>query len=185
MKNILVIVDAQNDFINGSLGSEAAQSRVNNICKKIENFTNGLIITTQDTHEKDYLNTKEGEKLPVEHCIKYTQGWGINTEIAATVVIKVAVDATTSFFGIEKPTFGSTALMDKINEYVGDEEFNITFIGFCTDICVISNALLTKAMFYEKANIFVDAACCAGVTEEKHKAALEIMKSCQINVENE
>ena len=185
MKNILVIVDAQNDFIDGSLGSEAAQSRIDNICKKIENFTDGLIITTQDTHEKNYLETKEGEKLPVEHCIKYSFGWGLNTKVAATVVTKVAIDTTTSFTGIEKPTFGSTDLMKKIYEYVGDEEFNITFVGFCTDICVISNALLAKATFYEKANIFVDASCCAGVTEEKHNAALEVMKSCQIIVENE
>ena len=185
MKNILVIVDAQNDFIDGSLGSEAAQSRIDNICKKIENFTDGLIITTQDTHEENYLETKEGEKLPVEHCIKYSFGWGLNTKIATTIVTKAALDTSVTYSSVEKPTFGSIELMREIGTYVKGDDFNITFVGFCTDICVISNALLTKATFYDGANIFVDAACCAGVTPEKHNAALEVMKSCQIIVENE
>ena len=185
MKNILVIVDAQNDFIDGALGSEEAVKCIPNICNKIKEFTDGIIITTQDTHQENYLKTKEGEALPVEHCIQYTQGWGINLEVASSIISKAAMDPSISYDSVTKPTFGSTELMEKIASYVGDEEFNITFVGFCTDICVISNALLTKAAFYEKANVYVDASCCAGVTPEKHNAALEVMKSCQIIVENE
>ena len=185
MKNILVIVDAQNDFISGALGSDEAKSRVENICEKIKNFSDGLIITTQDTHEPNYLETKEGQKLPVEHCIHFSMGWGLDINISATLVTKVAMDTTVSFTGVEKPTFGSTKLMETIDQYVNGEEFNITFVGYCTDICVISNALMTKAVFYDTANVNVDASCCAGVTPEKHNAALEVMKSCQINVENE
>ena len=184
-KKILVIVDAQNDFITGALGSDEAKAVLPNICEKIKTFSNGIIITTQDTHDTDYLNTKEGEKLPVEHCIKYTIGWGINTEVAATIVSKVAMDTTTTFDSVEKPTFGSTELIEKIKNYVNDENFDITFVGYCTDICVISNALAVKMNFYDKANVYVDADCCAGVTENKHKAAIEVMKSCQINIENE
>lgn len=182
MKNILVIVDAQNDFIDGALGSEEAVKCIPNICNKIKEFTDGIIITTQDTHKPDYLSTKEGAVLPVEHCIEFSNGWGISVNVASSIVAKVATDSSVNFDGVKKPTFGSTELAEKISEYVGDEEFNITFVGFCTDICVISNALLIKTLFYEKANIFVDSTCCAGVTPEKHNAALEVMKSCQINV---
>ena len=185
MKNILVIVDAQNDFISGSLGSDAAKNRIDNICKKIEKFSDGLIITTQDTHDPNYLETKEGKALPVEHCVQLSMGWGIDVNVSSSIIAKTVMDPTVTYTGINKPTFGSTKLMEAIDDYVNDEEFNITFVGFCTDICVISNALLTKAVFYEKANIYVDASCCAGVTEEKHNAALEVMKSCQIIVENE
>lgn len=185
MKNILVIIDAQNDFIDGALGSEEAKSRITNISNKIKSFTDGVIITTQDTHQENYLETKEGKALPVAHCIQYSHGWGINIEVASSIIAKAAMDPSVSYDNVTKPTFGSTELMEKIASYVGDKEFNITFVGFCTDICVVSNALLTKATFYEKANIFVDASCCSGVTEEKHKAALEVMKSCQIIVENE
>ena len=182
MKNILVIVDAQNDFIDGALGSEEAKSRIANISNKIKSFTDGVIITTQDTHRENYLETKEGKALPVAHCIQYSQGWGINLEVATSIVAKAATDPSVFYDSVTKPTFGSTELMES---YAGNEEFNITFVGFCTDICVVSNALLTKAAFYEKANVYVDASCCAGVTPEKHNAALEVMKSCQIIVENE
>ena len=185
MKNVLVIVDAQNDFIDGALGSEEAKSRISNICDKIKNFTNGLIVTTQDTHKENYLKTKEGKALPVTHCVEFTYGWGINVEVASSIVSKVAIDGSVTFEGVTKPTFGSSELIEKISKFVGDEEFNITFVGFCTDICVLSNAIMTKAMFYEQANVKVDASCCAGVTPEKHNAALEVMKSCQINIENE
>ena len=182
MKNILVIVDAQNDFIDGALGTKEAVNCIPNICDKIKNFTDGLIITTQDTHKDDYLTTKEGIALPVTHCIEFNKGWGINAEIAASIVAKSSIDSSVNYNGVRKPTFGSTDLMSMISSYVNDDEFNITFVGFCTDICVISNALLTKTLFYDKANIFVDEKCCAGVTPEKHTAALEVMKSCQINV---
>lgn len=185
MKNILVIVDAQNDFIDGALGSEEAKSRIANISNKIKDFTDGLIITTQDTHQENYLETKEGKALPVTHCVEFSYGWGINVEVATSIIAKATMDPSISYDSVTKPTFGSTKLMKTIAEYVNDEEFNITFVGFCTDICVISNALMAKAVFHKKANIYVDASCCAGVTPEKHNAALEVMKSCQIIVENE
>lgn len=182
MKNILVIVDAQNDFIDGSLGSEAAVKCIPGICKKIEHFSDGLIIATQDTHTENYLETKEGKALPVKHCVEFSAGWGLNTEVATTLAVKQAFDSSISFETLTKPTFGSGELLEMISDYVGNEEFNITFVGFCTDICVISNALMAKARFYEQANVFVDASCCAGVTEDKHNAALEVMRSCQIVV---
>lgn len=180
-KKILVIVDAQNDFIDGALGSDAAKACITNICEKIGNFKDGLIITTQDTHKTDYLSTKEGVNLPVEHCIENTYGWGINHEVAVSIVSSAAMNNNDYKF-VYKPTFGSTDLMTTIDSYTNGEEFTITFMGFCTDICVISNVLMTKAIFYDKANINVESTCCAGVTEEKHNAALEVMKSCQINV---
>ena len=164
MKNILVIVDAQNDFIDGALGSEEAKSRIANISDKIKSFTDGLIITTQDTHQENYLETKEGKALPVKHCIQYSHGWGINLEVATSIVAKAATDPSVSYDSVTKPTFGSTELMEKIASYVGDKDFIITFVGFCTDICVVSNALLTKAAFYEKANVYVDASCFAVFT---------------------
>ena len=185
MKKILVIVDCQNDFISGSLGSDAAKSRIDNICKKIENFSDGLIITTQDTHDPDYLETKEGQSLPVEHCIRFSMGWGLDVNVSSTIISKCAFDKSVTYTGVEKPTFGSTKLMEVIENYVGDEEFEITFIGFVTSICVCSNVLMTKAIFYRNANIIVDSQCCADITEEKHNAALEVMKSCQITIKNE
>lgn len=182
MKNILVIVDAQNDFVDGALGSEAAVKCIPGICKKIEHFSDGLIIATQDTHTENYLETKEGKALPVKHCVEFSKGWGLNVEVSSTLVVKQAFDSSVSLETITKPTFGSAELLDVVSDYVGNEEFNITFVGFCTDICVISNALMVKARFYEQANVFVDASCCAGVSEEKHNAALEVMRSCQIVV---
>ena len=181
MKNILVIVDAQNDFIDGALGSEEAKSRIANISNKIKSFTDGVIITTQDTHQENYLETKEGKALPVAHCIQYSQGWGINIEVAASIIAKAAIDPSVSYDSVTKPTFGSTELMEKIASYVGDEEFNITFVGFCTDICVVSNALILKAL-YPDTIISVKENCCAGLSPEKHNAAIETMKSCQVNV---
>jgi nicotinamidase-related amidase len=180
-KKILVIVDAQNDFIDGALGSEAAQACVSNICDRLSGFKDGLIITTQDTHTHDYLNTKEGFCLPVEHCIKNTHGWGINSEIAASIVSSEVMNEN-EYKYVYKPTFGSTDLMATIESYTNGEKFTITFMGFCTDICVISNVLMTKALFFDKADIYVDSKCCAGVTEDKHNAALEVMRSCQIHV---
>lgn len=180
-KNILVIVDAQNDFIDGALGSEAAKNCITKICDKIGEFKDGLIITTQDTHTPDYINTKEGLALPVEHCIKNSHGWGINSEISASIISSVAMNNNEYRF-VTKPTFGSTGLMSEIEDYTNGNEFTITFVGFCTDICVVSNVLMTKALFYNEADIYVDSSCCAGVTPEKHDAALEVMKSCQINV---
>ena len=120
MKNILVIVDAQNDFIDGALGSEEAKSRIANISNKIKSFTDGVIITTQDTHQENYLETKEGKALPVAHCIQYSHGWGINIDVATSIIAKAAMDPSVSYDSVNKPTFGSTELMEKIASYVGD-----------------------------------------------------------------
>ena len=132
-----------------------------------------MFVFTADTHNKDYMNTPEGKQLPVEHCIKNTPGWEIEPTLAMMFAGSPLV--------IEKPTFGSVELMDYLDDMVqsGDE---IEFVGLCTDICVISNALMAKAHFYDIATISCDATCCAGVTPEKHAAALEVMKSCQIVV---
>lgn len=183
MKNILVIVDAQNDFVDGALGSKEAVACIPGICKMVSQFTDGLIITTQDTHAQDYLQTKEGAALPVEHCIEGTAGWQVNAEIVAAIEAKISADSSVKSCAVTKPTFGSVELTQAIFDYVDDEEFNITFVGFCTDICVVSNALLVKATFYEQANIFVAASCCAGTCPQNHNAALAVMQSCQIKVQ--
>lgn len=173
-KKILVVVDMQNDFIDGALGTAEAQAIVPNVVEKIQNF-DGDIIWTKDTHFEDYLDTQEGKKLPVKHCIKDTHGWELNKDVLAVL------DKVENIWGFEKFTFGSTSLAKKLEEYnlCGIEE--ITFIGLCTDICVISNALLVKAHLPE-VTIKVDAKCCAGVTPESHNNALEAMKMCQIEI---
>lgn len=175
---ILVVVDMQNDFITGSLGTPEARAIVPNVKKKIEeSVSNGdFIIFTQDGHRKDYLVTREGKKLPVEHCIYGTGGWKLASEL----------EIPFCYGGIEiidKPTFGSYDLIDLIENLEQAESFDeIELIGLCTDICVVSNALLLKAAFYESMEISVDATCCAGVTPETHEAALKTMEMCQINV---
>ena len=180
MKKILCLIDVQNDFIDGSLSNKVAQRVVPKIAEKVRNFDGDAIIYTMDTHTEEYLNTKEGKLLPVEHCIVGTDGWKLNSEVNAAIVSKQA--AGMRVFNIIKPTFGSTQLVRDIATIVGDGEFEIEFCGFCTDICVVSNVLITKAAFYEQASVTVDSALCAGVTPEKHEAALETMRSCQINV---
>jgi nicotinamidase-related amidase len=173
MKRFLVVVDMQNDFVDGALGSEQAAAIVPAAVKKISSF-DGDIFVTLDTHFEDYLQTSEGKKLPVAHCIKGTNGWRLNKDIKAVLDEK-------DFTEVEKNTFGSVNLPGLIKKAAGEEDFSIELIGLCTDICVVSNALLLKASFPE-APISVDSACCAGVTNEKHKAALETMRSCQIDV---
>lgn len=165
MKRTLIVVDMQNDFIDGSLGTKEAQAIVENVKKKIEQYrANGdEIIFTRDTHQADYLQTPEGKELPVEHCIEGTHGW----EIAEGIDIPDCLH-------IDKPTFGWT----KWNQYNFE---TIELVGLCTDICVVSNALILKAYFPE-AEISVDASCCAGVTPESHEAALTTMKMCQIQI---
>ena len=176
MKRILVVVDMQNDFVDGSLGTGEAVKIVHDVAEKIEHF-DGEIFVTYDTHMENYMNTAEGRKLPVPHCIKGTDGWKLNDEIQR------ALDGK-SYIPVEKPTFGSVRLPALIGECAGDEDFSIELIGLCTDICVVSNALLLKAS-YPEVEITVDAACCAGVSPETHQAALSTMKCCQINVINE
>ncbi len=176
MKKVLVVVDMQNDFIDGALGTTEAQAIVDKAAEKIKNF-DGLIFATLDTHNADYINTLEGKKLPVPHCIKGTKGWELNPKIEAAL-------KTHNYTLLEKPTFGSLGLVDEIYNavYLKDDKISeITLIGLCTDICVVSNALLLKANYLD-VEIFVDSSCCAGVTPQTHNAALETMKCCQINV---
>lgn len=170
--NILVVVDMQNDFISGALGTAEAKLIVNGVKEKAENFE-GLVFFTRDTHFEDYMNTQEGEKLPVPHCIKGTWGWEICDELKE-------ISETTEI--CDKPTFGSVELMESIKELSLEEEIeSITLLGLCTDICVISNAMLLKAALPET-KIIVDGTLSAGVTPISHKNALEAMKMCQIEV---
>ena len=173
MKKFLVVVDMQKDFVDGALGSKEAVAIVPAAAKKIREFE-GDIFVTYDTHSDNYMDTAEGKKLPVPHCIKGTAGWELNGEVMKALEGK-------KFIPVEKNTFGSVDLPALIREAAGDDEFTIEVIGLCTDICVVSNALIIKANFPE-ATITVDQACCAGVTPEKHEAALETMRSCQIDV---
>ncbi len=173
MKKILVVVDMQKDFVDGALGSKEAVAIVPNVVKKIEEF-DGEIFVTYDTHFENYMDTNEGKNLPVPHCIKGTDGWELNKEVMDAFNNK-------AYTTVEKITFGSVDLPELVGKAAGDEEFSVELIGLCTDICVVSNALLLKANFPEM-TIMVDAACCAGVTPESHEAALTTMKMCQIEV---
>lgn len=165
MKKTLIVVDMQKDFIDGALGSPEAQAIVPAVIEKIRlrQEEGWEILYTRDTHWDDYLSTPEGKKLPVPHCIKGSEGWQIPEDIY--------VEGCPC---INKPTFGYTGW----GEYSFDR---IELIGLCTDICVVSNALLLKAMFPE-AEISVDPLCCAGVTPESHEAALKTMAMCQIDI---
>lgn len=168
---VLVVIDMQNDFIDGALGTPEACAIVPAVVDRIRNF-DGLVLATRDTHGADYLNTQEGRNLPVEHCIKGTEGWELNPEISA--LIKEAP--------IDKPTFGSCELGMRLKELAQHENIeNITLIGVCTDICVISNAMIIKA-FLPEVQVTVVKDCCAGVTPESHLRALEAMRSCQIEI---
>ena len=173
MKNILIVVDMQKDFVDGALGTPEAVAIVPAVCEKIRQF-DGDIFVTYDTHPADYLSTAEGQKLPVVHCVEDTPGWQLDVNVAAALEGK-------AYTALRKPTFGSTDLPFFISNLVGEEKLSITLIGLCTDICVVSNALLLKAHFPEQ-KIAVDAACCAGVTPTSHDAALQTMAMCQIDI---
>mgnify|MGYP003293898218 CR=1 FL=1 len=173
-KKFLIVVDMQKDFVDGALGTKEAVAIVPNVVKKINEF-NGEIFVTYDTHFEDYPETSEGKNLPVPHCIKDTEGWQLNEKVAEALEGK-------EYTVIEKITFGSVDLPDFVEEKTEGENFSAELVGLCTDICVVSNALLLKANFPE-AEISVDSACCAGVTPETHEAALTTMKMCQIKVE--
>lgn len=165
MKKTLIVVDMQKDFIDGSLGTKEAVAIVENVKRKIAEYQkNGdEIIFTRDTHQADYLKTNEGRHLPVEHCIKGTEGWKIQEGLEVPGAIY-----------IDKPTFG----------YLNWKDYNleeVELVGLCTDICVVSNALIIKAV-YPEIKVVVDASCCAGVTPESHAAALTTMKMCQVEV---
>ena len=173
MAKALIVVDMQNEFVTGSLGTKEAQEMLPRLVAKLERVADKRsvdVIFTQDTHKEDYLNTQEGKFLPVEHCIKNTEGWEIVPELQKFIPISRIV--------IEKKAFGSTRLPSLLKPY---EE--VEFVGVCTDICVVSNALLLKA-FYPEQLVSVDAACCAGTTPENHQKALDVMKNCQCKIYN-
>lgn len=175
----LIVIDMQNDFIDGALGTPEARAIVPKVKQKIEEYraNDYEIIFTRDTHFKDYLDTAEGKHLPVEHCIIYTDGWQIHKDLTPELG---RGDFKRRIFReciVNKYTFGKLDLLDDIDSY--PEE--IEFVGLCTDICVISNAMILKAALPE-IPIVVDASCCAGVTPESHKNALEAMKMCQIEI---
>ena len=172
-QRVLVVIDMQNDFITGSLGTKEAQAIVEKVCRKIQGF-DGEVLFTLDIHGPDYLETQEGRLLPVAHCIKGTPGWELEPRVRALC-------KTTP---IEKPTFGSTGLADVLQakHIYGGGLDEVVFVGLCTDICVVSNALLVKARLPEVL-LTVDASCCAGVTPEAHQHALAVLRSCLITVE--
>ena len=170
---VLIVVDMQNDFIDGALGTEEAIKIVPYVRGKIEEYQaeNQVVVFTRDTHTTEYLTTQEGKNLPVEHCILNTLGWKIREELCSE-----------DFLIFNKPSFGSVELAEYMMKYHKEDEFEL--VGLCTDICVISNAMLLKAYLPEN-KITVDAKGCAGVTPESHKNALSAMKMCQIHVINE
>lgn len=173
-KKILIVVDMQKDFVDGSLGTKEAVAIVDAVAEKINTF-DGEVIFTRDTHGVDYMDSQEGKNLPVVHCVKDTEGWEI-------VPVLEEIRKNGGHKCYDKPTFGCTVLAEDLKkEYEAGEIESVELIGLCTDICVVSNALLIKA-FMPELPVSVDSACCAGVTPEKHEAALETMRSCQICV---
>ena len=175
---ILLVIDMQKDFVDGALGTAEAQAIVPDVIAKIDGQrkNGGVIIATRDTHPEKYLETQEGRRLPVVHCVKGTDGWQLNEAVRQALPDDAPI--------IDKPTFGSTELAALIGKYTaeyGEANVSAELIGLCTDICVISNALLLKA-YYPEMPIAVDSACCAGVTPETHTAALSAMRMCQIEI---
>ena len=173
MKHFLIVVDMQRDFVDGALGTAEAVAIVPNVVKKIAQF-DGDVFAAFDTHGPQYLETAEGKKLPVNHCIKGTEGWNLFPDVESALRAK-------GYTPVEKYTFGSVDLPRLLLEKAGGESFTVELVGLCTDICVVSNALLLRAHFPE-AEISVDASCCAGVTPEAHEAAIRTMQSCQIEI---
>lgn len=176
---VLIVVDMQNDFTSGALGNKECNGVVPKVVDIINTEKFDKIFLTRDTHQSNYLETQEGRKLPVEHCIKDTNGWQIRDEIMSAVKGK-------EYNIIDKPTFGSVTLAMALNCVPSEvkKDYDITLVGVCTGICVISNALLLKAYFPE-AKISVRADACACVTPESHKTALEAMKLCQIDIKED
>ena len=172
MRKILVVIDMQKDFVDGSLGTPEAAGIVDAVVNEIGEYAPENIYATRDTHPENYLETQEGRKLPVVHCVKGTPGWEINEKVAAALQGAEVID---------KPTFGSLILAEKLAALAEKEEIQVTLVGLCTDICVVSNALLIKA-YLPEIPVRVKADCCAGVTPASHEAALTTMKMCQIEV---
>jgi nicotinamidase-related amidase len=196
---ILVVVDMQNDFLHGALRNEEGIKIIPGVIKRIKEYQaeNKIIIATRDTHEKDYLTTQEGKKLPVEHCIRYSHGWRINEQIEEALG-EIYIYDSQSFPGREmnglpnaftlsiifdKPTFGSIELASYLRKCYSkvQEKLEVELVGVCTDICVISNAMLIKASL-PNARVMVNSALCAGVTIESHETALKAMSACQIEI---
>ncbi len=170
--NCLVVIDVQNDFVTGSLGTPEAVEMLPRLLEKMRGFE-GAVLMTLDTHGEDYADTQEGRFLPVSHCVRGTEGWRFPPEVEA---LRESLGARV----YEKPTFGSTSLVSELKRLYDEAELeSVELVGLCTDICVISNALMIKAAMPELP-VYVDAACCAGFTPEKHAAALEVMRSCQV-----
>lgn len=170
---VLVVVDMQNDFIDGTLGTDEAKAIVTAVRDKIDEYhiAGDTVLFTRDTHYENYLQTQEGRNLPVEHCIKGTYGWEISSELK-----------TSGSMIIDKSSFGSCMLAEKLEEINASNDIEaIELVGLCTDICVISNGLLIKTKLPE-IQVKVDASCCAGVTPESHETALRAMQACQIEV---
>ena len=173
---VLIVVDMQNDFINGALGTKEAEAIVPNVVKRIEECKaeGCTIIVTMDTHTEDYMDTMEGKHLPVPHCIKNTKGWSLHPDI------ENALRGYKPKYCVYKHSFGTTKFAN-LKNIVNVDDMEIELIGLCTDICVVSNALRLKAFFPEN-ELSVRASCCAGVTPALHQAALDTMRSCQINI---
>lgn len=172
MQEVLVVVDLQNDFIDGALGSAEAKAIVPYVIDRVKNFK-GPVLFTRDTHTQEYLSTQEGEHLPVVHCVKGTPGWEIQADLEALRKIPA----------IDKDTFGAKALPEALAALDAQEPLKkVTFLGLDTDICVISNVLLTKA-FFPDLPLAVDAKGCAGVTPETHENALKALAVCQVAIE--
>ncbi len=172
MKKILLVIDMQNDFVDGVLGTQEAVAIVPDVVAKIKEYPLENIIATRDTHGDDYMETSEGKHLPVIHCVKDTDGWQLNPSVG---------EALSGAKIINKPYFGSKELVETIGEMTQTDEIAVELIGICTDICVVSNAMMLKSALPEM-EIVVDSKCCAGVTPESHEAALLTMKMCQITV---
>ena len=170
MRKVIVVIDMQNDFIDGALGTKEAQAMLPHLVAKLEREKDALLIFTQDTHSKNYMETQEGRNLPVLHCIKPEKGWEIAPSLQPFVKKAAAV--------IEKPAFGSLELPKAVAKLQPDE---VELVGLCTDICVISNAMILKTAFPELPAA-VDASCCAGVTPASHDNALQAMKMCQVDI---
>ena len=173
MKNFLILVDLQRDFVDGALGTPEAVEMLDRATKRIEEFE-GEIFVTLDTHGPQYAQTAEGKKLPVPHCMKGTPGWCLHPRVAGALKGR-------AYRMVEKGTFGAVDLPERLLEAAGGQDFTVELLGLCTDICVVSNALLLKAHFPEK-TIGVRADCCAGVTPQSHQAALTTMQMCQIDI---
>ncbi len=173
MQDILIVVDMQNDFIDGALGTREAQAIVDKVKGKILDFK-GPVIFTRDTHGENYMETQEGKNLPVPHCIKGSQGWQIRPEL----------DALRKTRPVDKPGFGSVELGQMLLDMNAEEAIgSVTLIGLCTDVCVISNALIIKA-FLPEVPVKVDASCCAGISPQSHDNALSAMAMCQVEILN-